>query len=315
MSGGGYPPGGPIFVPRDWGPMDGEMMYPGEGYLPRPGEDRPAMSAWGRLSRGGAMGKKANLTFNANGAADQAALVPILQIQGDDADALQLVVTLCPPSVVAQPFSTSLATQNKQVVTGEQDNIQMQSRVTFPGTGGPIVWPPFEAVLQWGVGGTSNRAEVDFVNGAQVTVVASWLRVFGAVVSGSASGISGTSAIYTLAAFVGPGLARGHARKTIYVGAVDALAESAVFPIPRFAERATVVSCDPAAGPAVAVTVATLRFWQSPDGAAGGNNVGNFVVSGNQPVPFTVPAGAGYASVLSGMGIASRMAIVYDLSI
>jgi len=291
------------------------MAYPGHGYLPRSGEDRPALSAWGRLARGGALGKKATLTYNANGRIVQDALTSILQVQGDDADAQQIVVTLSPPLVVARAFSSISAGANQQNATGEQSNVELLNQVTFPGALNPIEWPPIEAVIEWGVGGASNRAQVDYVNGSTACLTASWLRVFGRIVSGAATGISGTSAIYVLAAFVGPGLTRSPAQKTVYVGDVDSLTESAVFPVPPFARSAYVVTSDPTAGPGIAVGVTTLRFWQSPDGVAGGRNMGNFFVSGNQSEQFPVPAGAAYASVFNQMGITSRLAIVYNLSI
>ena len=315
MKNGFYPPGGPVEVHRGEGPMFDDLRYPGHGYLPRQGEDRPALSEWGRLSRGGALGKKANLLFSASGTDVQSAKVPILQIEGDDADARQVVVTLGNPLVIPQPFSALLGSFNPQNLTGEQDNAQIQDRPTFPGTVSPIAWPPIEAIVEWGVGGTSGRARIDFVCGSTIAVVASYLRVHAAIVKGSEIDISGTSAMYTLSAFVGPGFGVTRAQKTVYVGEVGSLAESAVFAIPAFARDAYVVGCDPAAGPAIAVTVATLRMWQSPDGVAGGNNVGNFFVAGNQPDRFPIPAGAAYASVFNAMAIPVRFAIVYNLAI
>ncbi len=86
-----------------------------------------------------------------------------------------------------------------------------------------------------------------------------------------------------------------------------------MFPIPRFAKSATVVGCDPGATPSV--SVATLRLWQSADGLAGANNVGNFICAGNQPTSFDLPAGAAYASVINGMAVSSRFSIVYNLAI
>lgn len=316
MSGGRYPPGPPIEIVGGSGILYGEPRYPGRGYLPRPGEDRPALSPWARLSRGGALGKKASINFRAGSAHKQRSLVSILSAEGDDADARQLTVTLLPPLVVPEAFEETLALLRPQNRTGEQNNFQIQSRPTFPGLLVPIQWPPIEAIIEWGVGGTSSQVAVDFVNGSTVNVVASYIRVFAAIVSGEDIDITGTSATYVVSAFVGPGFPRpGSAQKTTYIGQVDSLAESAVFAVPRFAKSATVVGCDPAGAPIVEVTVATLRFWQSPDGSAGGNNVGNFVISGAQPQPFDVPAGAAYATVINGMSVASRMSILYNLSI
>lgn len=311
MSGGRYPPGSVDIVdPSSPSLLYGGPRYPGHGYPPRPGEDRPALSAWGRLSRGGALGKTANLRFVGTTEGEQAAVVPILEIQGDDADAQQVLVTLIGPRVVPQAISSVINPLN---ATGEQDNAEIQSRPTFPGELAPIEWPPIEAIIEWGVGGTSAVAEIDFLNGQTVSLICSFLRIRAAVVAGAVPDISGTSAVYTLSAFVGPGFGRTNAHKTVYVGSVAAGAESSVFAVPPFAKYATVISCDPAATPVV--TKATLRFWQSPSGVAGGTNVGNFVVNGDQPWPFPIPAAAAYASVINGTGTASRMAILYTLAI
>jgi hypothetical protein len=248
------------------------------------------MSAWGWLSRGGALGKKANLAYRASDVSTQNTVVPILNVEGNDADAQQVVITL------------------GQNITGERDNLQMQSRTSFPGTTGvPVVWPPISAVIEWGIGGTSNTAVVDFVDGANVTVLASFVRVKAAIESLADTGVTGTSAIYTLYAQVGPGFSRCHAQRTIFVGSVASLAESGLHAVPKFAKSAYLIGYDPTARSAVEVTVATLRFWQSPDGAAGGRNVGNF--------PAPVPNAAMYASVVSGMAAPTRFLVVYELAI
>lgn len=270
------------------------------------------LSAWGRLSRNGALGKKINLVYRAAQEGEQVSRVPILEIQGDDADAQQVVVTLNSPRVIPTALS-ELLLRNVQNRSGEQDNEEIQSRATFPGEVGPIEWPPLEALIEWGVGGAQAQASLDFINGQTVSLVCSFLRISAAAVAGADIGIIGTSAIYTLSAFVGPGYGRTNAHKTTYVGNLTTGTESAVFAIPPFAKYATVVGCDPANAPAA--TAATLRFWQSPDGAAGGNNVGNFVISGAQPWPFSIPAAAAYASVINSSGVATRMSILYTLAI
>jgi len=313
MSGGRYPPGS-VELPEYDSPsmLYGGMRYPGRGYPQRPGEDRPMLSAWGRLSRNGALGKKANLVYRSTQDTLQASPVPILEIQGDDADAQQVVVTLNGPRVIATALSEILL-RDVQNRSGEQDNEEMQSRALFPGEAGPIEWPPLEALIEWGVGGAQAQASLDFINGQTVSLVCSFLRISAGVVAGTDIGIVGTSAIYTLSAFVGPGYGRTNAHKTTYVGVLTNGAESAVFPIPPFAKYATVVGCDPAATPAA--TTATLRFWQSPNGVAGGANVGNFVVSGAQPWPFSIPSAAAYASVVNNSGVTTRMSILYTLAI
>lgn len=295
------------------GPLYGQPEVKGRELPPNRGDDRDALSAWGRLCRGGAIGKKSVLVYNANNPAKQNARVDMLTIEGDDADAQPLVVTLAPPTIV--PISLAdVAGTNLQNLTGEQNNFEVGTR-TFPGSGGVVIWPPLEAIIEWGVGGTSVKASVDYINGMVVNLQASWLRVHAQVADTRISDVVGTSAAYVLAAFVGPGYARTFgARRTIFTNQINDGVESDVFPVPKFASRATVIVCDPAATPAV--TVATLRFWQSADGVIGGNNVGNFLVTGNTPGPFDVPNAAQYFSVINGSGGANlTFAVLFELAI
>lgn len=295
------------------GPLFGEPEVKGRQLPHNRGEDREGLSPWGRLCDGGAIGKKSVLIYNANNSAKQNAGVSMLQVEGDDMDAQQLILTLAPPTIVPIELAV-IAGTNLQNVTGEQNNFQVDDR-TFPGTAGPTVWPPLLAEIEWGVGGTSVKATVDYVNGMTVNLVASWVRVTARIASSEESDVVGTSAAYVLAAFVGPGITKpGIARRTIYTNQISDGVESDVFPVPRFASRATVIACDPASPPAV--NVATLRFWQSADGVAGGNNVGNFLITGNTPGPFDVPNAAQYFSVINGTGVADlTFAVLFELAI
>jgi hypothetical protein len=286
-----------------------ELFYPEHGYPARVGEARPPLSAWARLARGGALGKKSVLLYDARGRATQTSPVSILRLQGDDADAQHVTLTLAPPLVVPAPFSPLLAAR-AQNLTGEQDNGEIVSRGTFPGELAPIAWPPIEAIIEWGVGGTAATVAVDFVNGATVNLVASCIEVRAAITA-APDAIAGTSAAYVLAAWVGPGFARpGVAQKTVQLGVIRGRGESDALPIPRFARSAYVFASDDSSRPAL--TTATLRFWQSPNRT---NNVGNVVVSGQQASSFDIPAGAAYASVRSGLRCGARFSILYNLAI
>jgi hypothetical protein len=309
-----------IRTPDQEDPLSGDVLYPGHGYPQDRRETRSWMSPWGRLrgssrpGRGQPLGKTVNFGYDAHGTAVQRSQESILQIEGDDDDAQQVTVTLNSPRVCETPFS-HLLLQNVGSVKGNQDNIELLERGNFPGTSHPISWPPFYAYLEWGTGGCQAQALVDFVNGATINLVVSFLRV-SAMAFLNPTDVAGTSAVYALSAFVGPGFTRpGVAQFTSHVGTIASQAESVTFPVPRFAKSATVVSCDTSAAPSVAVTVATLRFWQSPDGHTGGNSAGNFLVSGNVATPFDVPNGAAYASVVNGMGISTKFMIVYNLAI
>lgn len=312
------PPPPPVIVNLDRYPRQGPLydrpIYPGNGYPANPGEDRPGLSAFGRLAKGGATGKSSILIYNGDSSRlVQPAAVPMLQLEGDDLDACQLCITLAPPRVIAIPFA-DLDGIAQQVLTGEQDNASVDTG-NFPGTASPIAWPPLEAIIEWGVKGTAARAVVDFVNGVTVNVIASYLRVYAAVTQNEASGeISGTSAAYYLAAFVGPGWTKtGTAQRTVYVGTVDDADESDVFDVPKFARRAYLVGCDASVTPAV--VAGFLRFWQSPDGQAGGNSTGTFFQNSNQPVAFDIPAGSAYFSVYNQSGVDMRMNVVFELAL
>lgn len=303
-----------IRTPDEEDPLTGELLYRGHGHPQDRREDTAWMTAWGRLRKNQPLGKTVNFAYDNHGVAIQKAQETILRINGDDADAQQVTLTLNSPRACALPFSHLLA-QSPGSIPGSQDNIQFLERGNFPGTAAPIIWPPFYALVRWGTGGTQSEALVDFVNGTTINLVVSYLNVDAYAFLGRADPI-GTGALYALSAFVGPGFARpGVAQYTSQVGVIASHAESDVFPVPRDAKRATVVGCDSTIAPSVPVTAATLRFWRSPSGQAGGQSAGNFVVSGSVPGSFDVPNGAAYASVINGMAGEARFAIVYELAI
>jgi hypothetical protein len=304
-------PNGPMIISdtSQDDPLSGRMAFPDHGYPPRPGEEGPARTPWARQSRGGALGRSEQFPYDADG--QQGKVVTLINTTGNDFDAVQMILTIAPPQVIKRAFQPVLMRLGGGTSASE-DNFN--SLGDFPGTAAPVAWPPFEALVTWGVGGISSTAAVDFLNGLTVNLTASFIRVDVRIADVPDTGSPGTSAIYVLGAWIGPGFARpGTAQKTVQVGQIASLAEGDVFPIPRFAKSATVIGCDPGATPNV--SVATLRLWQSADGVAGANNVGNFICTGNQPAPFDLPAGAAYASVINGMAVSSRFSIVYNLAI
>lgn len=295
------------------GPLFPGAIYPNHGYPPNPGEDRPGLSPFGRLAKGQPLGKKTVLKYNADVNDDQPAAVPILRLEGDDLDATQMIITFAPPLVI--PLSEADVDLNEygiQNMTGEQDNNQVPGD-NFPGTADPIAWPPLEAVIEWGIRGASCKMTVDITNGCAVPITASFVNVHAAVTQGSESGeIVGTSALYVLSAFIGPGLNQSlNAKRTIYVGVLANATESAVFAVPTFARRAYLVGCDNTSPPVV--TVGYVRFFQSPDGPAGANCVGNFFVSGNQPTGFNVPNAGQYFTVFNQSSRDIKFAVIFEL--
>lgn len=294
------------------GPLWDGPIYPGNGYPPNPGQDRPGGSPFGRLAKGQGLGKKCVLVYDAAVETPQPSPVSMLTVEGDDLDAQQMIVTLAAPLVVALPFAEVLERLDDQNTTGELDNQQIALLPTFPGTAVPLKWPPLEAIVEWGTGGTSARAVIDYVNGVTFSVVASFLRVF-AIVTQSSALIGGTSAAYVLSAFAGPGFSRSTAQRSVHLGTVVSGVESGVFAIPRFARRAYLVGGTNGTPPVT--TAAFVRFWQSQDGEPGGNNVGDIFVSGNQPQAFDIPSGAMYFSVFSESGSNQQVAVIFELAL
>ena len=290
-------------------PLDDRPRVPGRILPPNPGEDREGLSPFGRLAKGCALGKSSILRYDASVSGVQDAGVDMLTVEGDDLDATQMIITLATPRVIPLAFADlQIDTQN---ITGELDNLEIGSEI-FPGTAGPVSWPPLEALVEFGVKGARAKAVVDYIQGMTFSVVASYLRVHALVTQSEANGgFVGSSAAYFLAAFVGPGYARGDVRRTVYVGVVNNNAPSGIFAVPKFASRATVVSCDTTVPPNV--TSAFLSFFQDADGV---NNVGNYFQSGNSAPPFDVPASAAYFSVYNdGMGVNTRFAVIFELAL
>lgn len=293
------------------GPLSGEMIYPNNGYPPRPGEDRPGLSPFGRLAMGQTLGKSSILVFRAEEEGVQDAPVDMITVEGDDLDAQQLIVTLHPPRVISLPFEEVLARLDQQNLTGEQNNAEV-TICNFPGTKRPIRWPPLEALIEFGVGGVNTQVVVDYTNGVTLTVQASYLRAQALISQNRGnSGISGTSAAYWLAAHVGPGFAETHAQRTIFVGDVDNLHESDIFDVPRFAKIATLVGARRHHTHHPVLTVGWIRFFQSPDGA---DPVGDFFVSSHAE-KVEVPNGGQYFSVLNESGHEMKMSVIFELAL
>lgn len=289
----------------------GDPIYPGNGYPPRPGEDRPGLSPFGRLAKGQTLGKSSILVYNHRLDDVQHAPVDMITVEGDDLDSWQLVLTLHPPRVIPLPFHVVQARLDQQNLTGEQTNSEVTVE-NFPGTTHAVKWPPLEAKLEFGTGGVAATAIVDYTNGVTLTVQASYLRVSALVSQTRKSGdVDGTSAAYYLAAHVGPGFAESHAQRTIFVGVVANQVESYVMEVPKFAKLATLIGT--VAGPfgtAPVPTVGWIRFYQSPNGH---NPVADFPVTGQTHVE--VPNTAQYFNVLNQSGQPMKMAVVYELSL
>lgn len=298
--------------------LESRSQYPNQGYPARRGEDRPGLSPFGRLAMGQTLGVSSKLLYDASKDCVQQAATDMFLIEGDDLDAQQLTLTLHPPRVIPLPFIEVEHFLNQQNLTGEQTNSEVTSN-RFPGSREAIRWPPLEAVILFGTGGVSTEVIVDFVNGITLTVQASYLRAKAQVSQTRESGcIFGTSALYYLAAHVGPGFAESHAQRTIFVGDLDDQKESCIYDTPKYAKVGVLVGArvrdpsseDEACLPPVQ-TAGWIRFWQSPDGSG---PLGDFFVSDSSE-RVDVPNGAQYFSVLNQSGHRMKMSVIYELAL
>jgi hypothetical protein len=291
-----------------------EMRYPGHGLPERVQNLASSMPGWSRLARNAPLGQKINFLYDGHKTTAQVSSDQALQLPGDggsDLDACQIQLVLSPPLAIPRS-AAELEGLNSQTQSGELDNAAMGTFGDYPGLGTSIVWPPFIYVVEWGIGGTRVRAEVDAVNGANVNLTASFVRVYAAVAADGASNAQGTSGIYTLAAFVGPGWPKsGSAQRTVFVGTIDApvdsvLQTSPAYAVPPFAKDVTVIG-----NSAEMLTTAYVNFYQDP---ARTKCVATYFINGNQPLPFRVPNGGAYFDIANAASIAN-FAAVFGLSI
>jgi hypothetical protein len=290
-----------------------DPIYPGNGLPPRPGEDRPGLSPFGRLAMGQVLGHSSILVYDSDASGVQDASVDMINVEGDDLDALQLVVTLHPPRVIPIAFEEVGRILAQQNLTGEQSTAEVAID-HFPGTKHSIRWPPLEATVEFGVGGVATKVVVDYLNGVTFTVPsASFLRVSALVTQSKEDGdITGTSAAYYLAAHVGPGFAESHAQRTIFVGHIDNRHESEIFDVPKFAKVATLIGTrEHHRHRQPILSVGWIRFWQSPDGHEGVSDA--FISDGQSHVE--VPNAAQYFSVYNESGHKMKMAAIFELAL
>ena len=288
-----------------------DEIYPGNGLPPRPGEDRPGLSPFGRLAMGQGLGKSSILIYDHHANVVQQAPVDMIVVEGDDLDASQLSLTLHPPRVIPISFCELNGRLDQQNVTGEQTNSEV-SVCDFPGTKDPIRWPPLEALIEFGVGGVNTKVVVDYLNGVTLSVIASYLRVSALITQTKDCGdIFGTSAAYYLAAHVGPGFAEAHAQRTIFVGDVSDHDESDVFDVPKFAKCGVLIGCRDRHHKSPTLTIGWIRFWQDPKGE---HCVGDFFVSDHQS-RVEVPNAAQYFSVFNESGHKMKMSVIFELAL
>lgn len=289
-------------------PLTDGLVFPGHAYPWRESDLREGAKAtsWARLTQGQPTGGRAVILYDNTVTEPQIAGTPFFDLGGDDHDAVQMQIVIDSPRVIWRSF-VSLAGEPVQNLSGEYDNLEIDTGVNFPGTLAPIRWPPLSALIEFGTL-TKTRMLVDIINGARVNVTASAVRAW-AVITADAAAQPGTSAAYAVRAFATPGWpTRQVAQRTVWLGSVNDGAASSIFAVPERAREVTVIGTSIALPPAV--TVGYVRFYQDPAGAHG---AGSFIVNGNQPTPFLIPNSAAYFDVVNGSGAALDLAALFPL--
>lgn len=268
-------------------------------------------SSWARLAKGATLGKRIVIPFTGGFEGINSGTLNILQVMSDDNSATQLAIVLSCPTVLRPGITLPMDVQN---ISGQQTNIQLGTTVAK--FANPV------AIIEWGIGGVSQSAEVDFLNGTVINVCASWVRV-SAYIDGPDpdTGRDSDTMPYTLSAFIGPGQPQdNNARKTVFTSQIQGTA--ALFPqygemkpIPLFASRATFRG---ARDPLVLDGIARkcyLFFYDNISGADG--TVAGYLISDDNPLPFVVPNGAYYfrTAAITGNTEVIFGQVVFDLAL
>jgi hypothetical protein len=268
-----------------------------------PGTD---LTDWAKLSKGKTIGKRVSVNFTTTFSGQVlTAPVNMFTLQGEDDNALQLSVIMSPPRVLkrGQPVPTDIS----QLST-TQDNVELF------GNGNGTCFSNAIAILEWGIGGVSHKAEIDILNGMNINVCASYIRIQAGFAYDGIPGFFANAnrfVPYEFAAFVGPGKPKDlGAQRTVLVatGLADAT-ESRKIPIPRFAKKVYLLGW----GNAADIFVGHALFWADE---AGIERNGNTLFQANQPNIGVIPNGSAFLSVLNSSGVAlGGVYAIFDLAI
>lgn len=327
--------------------LEHEMMYPGHGYpVPdqhagRAAPDRPD-TLYARLAAGRSLGKKVNIASTSQGKLNS--FVNVLEVKGPDEAAMNLNVSLVPPKII--PYgganeiteAQAIVLLNRQAGSGARDNATMIAQ--------NISWSRLIAIVEWGIGGLANDSvEVDAMNGVNINVSASFLRIrAGFDHFPELLGVpQGDLALYELGAFIGPGWTKPrNAQRSIQfpllaatgTGANGSGAMSSIVPIPRYATSVRMIASSPSTFgqgflPVLPQTgwFAQVVFYSSPGPGIGPtpditqspvpNQVGAATVidNGDGGSSIPIPNGAYFCSVLNGTGGFMQPTLIFDLGI
>lgn len=280
-----------LYIPDNFPPQGGRGGSNGQG----------PVNDWQRLTRGRTVGKSTNVYFSEVNVSPP---INLLEIGGVDDDAMQLSITLAPPRVLAGTFAGNVENTQGPFYLNGLSNDESAARAN-PG-----------AVVEWGIGGVQNRAEVDIANGACINIAGSFVRVRPFVDRILGLAVAMPNMLWQVSAFAGPSQPRSSATRTIQIGTLADTVQSALFSVPPYARKVYLAGTpDVITG---AAPVMTIQFWRGSNGAgAGFQPVAQFLFAYNSPMAIPVPNGAYYFTVLSGFsGTAfNQVQAVFELGI
>lgn len=282
----GWPPGNYLELPDNFPPERSNLN-----------NDPPStkqLSEWGLLAKGKTLGKSANVSFSSAGGLARFSPINVLELRGEDENALPLSLLMAPPRIAALGIPTG-------------DIQQLSTSYPMDNLPGIVSAANPVALLEWGVGGLSLQAVVDIHNGLAVNLSTSFLRVSVGI---EETDTTNTSVVYQLASMVGPGMPKYlGATRTIIVGNVDVGVESGVFNVPRFSRRVHLCGTQ---GPGGASFVATIYFYRS---RAPANPIAEYLFALNSGTPIPIPNGAYYFTVVSGIPVINSIQAIFELGI
>lgn len=278
-----------LHIPHDFPGRSGEAGNSGSGNPPSQQSD------WERLSAGRTIGKSVNVLYIDSLTANDRAPQNMLEIRGEDWQALQLSLLLSPPKFAAKGSFTQNTVANVQ---GFQDYRDLVGNIVV-GLANPGV------IVEWGIGGISNKVEVDIATGCQLNLGgASFVRVQAFVERGA---VGATDLIYNLSGFINPGQCKSvGATKTVPVGLVLNGNDSAVKAIPKFARGVTIQSAQQWVGEVI--------FCATGDGTSIlGDALFSFNMANSGYIP--IPNGAYFFFIRSSAPIGNGFSAIFDLAL
>jgi len=279
-------------------------------------DGKAALSPWDALQRGKTLGKRVVIPVLGGSEGSRRSSVNLMGIQGDDQYAQQLNLTLSPPRIIrSDPADPQFAGKNPQDLTNEIDNKNVL--ITLPN----FVWSNPFVIVEWGIGGTSEDAEVDISNGLCVNLCASWLRLSAGVDGTHVTGV--TPAFYVLSAFIGPGYPKSdNAQRTIVASpAVAPGSSSEVFAVPKYAKAVSLCGIQTDNATVNPTWSGRIVFWRGSTGVAVGttNLVAVYAFDQSSREKVVVPDGAYYFTIINDTPIVGAMTVrfsaCFDLAI